>query len=58
MTAPTGWCIFIATRKSLPLGGKVARYAPDEGEMSGSCPSGRLGDAVKQQGGVKTPPYK
>ena len=24
--------------KSLPLGGKVARYAPDEGEMSGSCP--------------------
>ena len=21
--------------KSLPLGGKVARYAPDEGEMSG-----------------------
>ena len=24
--------------KSLPLGGKVARYAPDEGEMSGSYP--------------------
>ena len=24
-------------RKSLPLGGKVARNAPDEGEMSGSC---------------------
>ena len=23
-------------RKSLPLGGKVARHAPDEGEMSGS----------------------
>ena len=25
-------------RKSLPLGGKVARNAPDEGKMSGSCP--------------------
>ena len=24
--------------ESLPLGGKVARNAPDEGEMSGSCP--------------------
>ena len=24
--------------KSLPLGGKVARYAPDEGEMSGRRP--------------------
>ena len=24
--------------KSLPLGGKVARYAPDEGDLSGSCP--------------------
>ncbi len=24
--------------KSLPLGGKVARNAPDEGEMPGSCP--------------------
>ena len=25
-------------RKAFPLGGKVARYAPDEGDMSGSCP--------------------
>ena len=25
-------------QKSLPLGGKVARHAPDEGEMSGSYP--------------------
>ena len=24
--------------ESLPLGGKVARYAPDEGDTSGSCP--------------------
>ena len=27
--------VVIAT-KAFPLGGKVARYAPDEGEMSGS----------------------
>ena len=30
--------IVIAAQESLPLGGKVARYAPDEGEMSGRLP--------------------
>ena len=29
---------FIIGRKAFPLWGKVARNAPDEGEMSGSCP--------------------
>ena len=28
----------VTQHKSLPLGGKVARNAPDEGEMPGSCP--------------------
>ena len=28
----------ILRKKAFPLWGKVARYAPDEGEMSGSCP--------------------
>ena len=28
----------VTRNKSLPLGGKVARPAPDEGEVSGNCP--------------------
>ena len=37
--APQGRRFFVVKpRKSLPLGGKVARYAPDEGELSGSYP--------------------
>ena len=33
--ALAGW---LPTGKAFPLGGKVARNAPDEGKMSGSCP--------------------
>ena len=36
------WCVRRAdtffTEKAFPLWGKVARNAPDEGEISGSCP--------------------
>ena len=28
----------VTQNESLPRGGKVARNAPDEGEVSGSCP--------------------
>ena len=38
MTLPAGAAVFVVLpSQSLPLGGKVARNAPDEGEMSGSC---------------------
>ena len=37
------WCVrfadtFLYSANAFPLWGKVARYAPDEGEISGSCP--------------------
>ena len=36
MVRPPCGRIFVA-EKAFPLGGKVARNAPDEGRMSGSC---------------------